>query len=79
MKRAATVLLALLLGACGWTGWQTVQVNFRHYADEHEPYSYVQTTKQLHLLTDPLLALAHESPVNCHRPPGTKAAETVHE
>ena len=59
---------ALLLGACGWTGWQTVQVNFRHYADEHEPYSYVQTSTQLHLLTDPLLALAHESPVNCHRP-----------
>ncbi|MBV9657948.1 MAG: TIGR03663 family protein [Verrucomicrobia bacterium] len=60
---AALVLVPLT----GWTGWQMWQVNFKHFADEDEPYSYVQTRVTMRRLTDPLLALARRSPTNYHR------------
>lgn len=62
---AAGCALAALVG---WTSWQAWLVNFRHYADEDEPYSYVQTDVQVREIVAPLLALARESPTNYHRP-----------
>ncbi len=68
LGRAGTVVAALaLVGLAGWTARQTWVLNFRHFADEDEPYSYVQTSTQAERLTAPLLALARENRTNYHR------------
>jgi uncharacterized protein (TIGR03663 family) len=42
----------------------TVRLNFYHYADEDEPYVYVQTFPDIYKLTKPLLTLARRDPTN---------------
>lgn len=66
--RTGPVAAALAVVAlAGWTGWQTWLVNFRHYADDDEPYSYVQTSTQVDRIISPLLALVRDRPANFHR------------
>jgi uncharacterized protein (TIGR03663 family) len=51
------VLLLISLGQCR-------SLNFEHYADENEPYVYVQTTNDIRLLLDPLRWQAARDPVS---------------
>src|SRR4029434_10556913 len=51
------VLLLISLGQCR-------SLNFEHYADENEPYVYVQTTNDIPLLLDPLRWQAARDPVS---------------
>jgi hypothetical protein len=41
-------------------------LNFRNYANETEPYVYVQTLPSIHRLLDPLRALVARDPINIH-------------
>ncbi len=58
-------VLVLLIGG---SFLQCLRLNFRNYADEAEPYVYVQTLPDIRKLTDPLLALAGADPANYHLP-----------
>jgi uncharacterized protein (TIGR03663 family) len=42
----------------------TWQLNFHHFADEYEPYVYVQTREDINKLLDPLQALVKRDPRN---------------
>ena len=52
-------LLAVSLAVC----WP---LNFEKFADDKEPYVYVQTYPEIHTLTEPLLSLAAQDPRNYH-------------
>ena len=55
----------LLTGTLGiFTLHATWKLNFRHYADEAEPYVYVQTRQDIDLLLVPLRALVAQDPRN---------------
>ena len=56
---AAAVVLAASLA-------QSARLNFFHYADEKEPYVYVQTYNDVFKLVNPLYALAAQDPENYH-------------
>lgn len=56
----AVVVLALL----GFSLNATWQLNFHHYADEDEPYVYVQTREDINRLLKPLRALVAQDPRN---------------
>lgn len=58
LVRAGLVLAASL----GYSIW----LNFYHYTDDHEPYVYVQTFKDVEKITHPLLRLAATDPSNYH-------------
>lgn len=58
-------LMAILIGG---SFLLCLRLNFRDYADEEEPYVYVQTLPDIRKLTDPLLALAAADPANYHLP-----------
>ncbi len=57
---------ALALVVAGYSLAATCLLNFNDYADETEPYVYVQTTTDVNKLADPLLFLAARDPVNYH-------------
>lgn len=42
--------------------YSAILLNFYRYTDEKEPYAYVQTDKEIELLTEPLLKLAKTEP-----------------
>ena len=53
------VMTALVFGYSFAASWS---LNFRHFADEEEPYVYVQTLPDIHKLLDPLKALTARDP-----------------
>jgi hypothetical protein len=55
----ASATLAVSLGL-------TLDLNFRKYADEEEPYVYVQTTRDIDKLLHPLRALVARDPLQRH-------------
>ncbi len=56
--------LAPMLGAACVSAsmMRSAQLNFRDFDNRDEPYVYVQTSREIHRLTDPLLALARVDP-----------------
>lgn len=54
---------AAMLPLCISTG-SAIWLNYFHYTTDTEPYVYVQSYKDINELSEPLLQLAHENPVN---------------
>lgn len=46
----------------------TARLNFRDFADDTEPYVYVQTYEEISVLTGPLFAVAQADPTKYHLP-----------
>ncbi len=57
--RIATGAIVVLLGA---SLYQSIQLNFRNFTNEKEPYVYVQTYSEIETLTKPLLDSARKDP-----------------
>jgi hypothetical protein len=62
---AVGVLAAIVIGC---SAMSSLRLNFQHYADELEPYAYVQTRLDINKLLGPLRALVARDPMNQHLP-----------
>lgn len=56
------VAIAALVAVFGYSTWRTVDVNFRKFDDDHEPYVYVQTFRDVSKLLDPINGLVRREP-----------------
>lgn len=64
LDRAVASILASVVFAFGLAN--TALLNFANYADEEEPYVYVQTLRDVEKLMSPLHTLVRQSPANYH-------------
>jgi uncharacterized protein (TIGR03663 family) len=71
------VVAIALAGVLAVSTLTTLRLNFRTFADEAEPYVYVQTNVDIHKLMDPLNALVARDATNQHLP-GYVALGDVH-
>lgn len=62
--KAAAIAVAMLL--LGVSLASAVRLNFIRYTDPTEPYVYVQTFKDIHTVTEPLLEIARRNPAAYH-------------
>lgn len=53
---------AVAAAAIGYATWRTVDVNFRKFDDDREPYVYVQTFRDISKLLDPINRLVRREP-----------------
>lgn len=54
--------ITLAAAALGYATWRTVDVNFRKFDDDREPYVYVQTFRDVAKLLDPINHLVRREP-----------------
>lgn len=63
MKRLDRLTVGVLAGlAALFSLWKSVELNFKKFADENEPYVYVQTTMEIDRLLEPLTWQARRDP-----------------
>jgi hypothetical protein len=66
LDRWVTDASAILLGVLSLAG--SIQLNFRNFTDEAEPYVYVQTLPDINKLIHPLQTLVTQDPTHYHLP-----------